>query len=368
MKQFKNIIMMLPAHIREAFFYIHFFQHPFKKMEELFFLRKNKKLLNDRNVYKSFKKLIMKTNDSYNFIKSYFECNLEVIKFNDEFNNKDIILICLVKNDIIRIKKFYEHYRNLGIKCFTFIDNDSTDGTFEYLSNLNPISLLRVKDKYTTINRQAWINKVMNMYGYNHTFLIVDSDEFLYYPDCESINITKYLTNKNDNRIRALMLDMYTDKKFLNNDKSLELEFMKKYCYFDKDGYKRVKDIRFDLIIGGVRERVFNKYEPITPYLIKYPIMEYKIGDVFYNSHFSLPYYKNFGHDIYMVLLHYKFLPSDLDKIRIRVQDKNYTMNSIEYRAYLKAYNENPDLKFINSNSVKLTSSKDLFKLEIIKK
>ncbi len=367
MKQLlKKIVFLFPANIREIFFYAHFFEHPIKKIKQLIMFSKEKKQFIDKNIYYSLKKLIFKTNNGYEFIKKYINCELEIIRLNN-INSQDIILICLVKNDLVRIKEFYKHYSNIGINQFVFIDNYSNDGTFEYLKSKKNVSIFRTREKYSTLNRQVWIYKVMNEYGYNNTFLIVDSDEFLIYPDYEKKKINDYLNEKKEDRYRALMLDMYSDQNFLCNDRNLEKSFREKYCYFDKCGYYAMNDLRFDSIIGGVRQRVFKEYESISPYLTKYPLIKYDIGDVFYNSHFYLPYFKNFNCDIQFILLHYKFLPSDIDRIKKRVKENNYAKNSIEYRAYLKAYKNNPNLKFVNSNSEKLKSSNDLYKLDFIK-
>lgn len=357
--------------IRELLFYGYFFLHPINKMKELFYLKKC--YLNNHEVfgnftkdkkdnYSSLKKLVLKSNDSLPFFESYFNDEL-VLKKVSPIDFKNIILICLVKNDLERIKEFYNHYMKIGVKNFVFIDNDSTDGTYEFLCDQSNVSVFQISEQYSTVRRQAWISKIMSYYGYNHWFLIVDSDEFLVYNDCEHKNIDdliKKFESLNILRARSLMIDMYSDEELFSEMTSHNQSFRQKYCYFDSDTYSFKKHKRFELITGGMRKRIFGSYEDIDPFLIKYPILFYQKGDIQYNSHFSFPFYKNFNTKLYLALLHYKFLPQDLEKVKKRVLDKNYALGSKEYVAYLKAYQDNNHLKLITSNSKQFKNSNDL--------
>ena len=179
--------------IKELLFYGYFFLHPINKIKELIYLRKcylnnhedfGNFSNNKKEQYSSFKKLVLKSNDALSFFESYYKDQI-ILKKESEMNRDQIILICLVKNDLERIKEFYNHYMKLGVKNFVFIDNDSTDGTYEFLCEHSNVSVFQISEQYSTVRRQAWISKVMAYYGYNHWFLIVDSDEFLVYNDFE---------------------------------------------------------------------------------------------------------------------------------------------------------------------------------------
>jgi len=41
----------------------------------------------------------------------------------------EIVLICVVRNEALRLPLFFTHYRKLGVTRFMVIDNDSTDDT-----------------------------------------------------------------------------------------------------------------------------------------------------------------------------------------------------------------------------------------------
>lgn len=376
MRLIDKIFWKISPKNREKLFYFNFIKHPIRKLKDIFILKDLYMNYNEKfgeyrkdreEIYITIKKMILKTNDGFNFAKAFYTDKIESIK-QGNFKENNIILICLVKNDLKRLKEFYKYYINLGIVNFTFIDNGSTDGTFEYLEQLENISLFRVYEKYSTIRRQAWISKIMAYYGYNKWFLILDSDEFLVYNECEQRKVNELLEKlmiEKNTRIRALMIDMYSDGVFLEDKKGSE-KFAEEYCYFDSDTYNIEKHKHFELVTGGMRKRVFGKYENINPFLIKYPIIYYEKGDIQYNSHYSYPFYKNFNININLVLLHYKFLPEDLEKIKNRVKEKNYALGSIEYNAYLKAYKTNEKLRLKYEKSNKYTNSKDLKKIKLI--
>lgn len=379
MKKNNSIIYKIPPRIREIIFYINFFKNPKKKIIEIIETKKMYKNFrksfgeyeNSKElIYKTLKNIIIKKSDGAELAKEFYTDNLEIKKKN-KINEKEIILVCLVKDDLRRIKEFYKYYTKIGITNFVFIDNNSTDGTFEFLKELKNTTIFRTLDKYTTIRRQAWISKVMAYYGYNKWFLIVDSDEFLVYNNCENVKINKFIEKMEDrkeHRIKSLMIDMYADEKFLGKQENDEESIMQKYCFFDNDTYYCQKHNCFEAVVGGMRNRVFGKFGNIEPFLIKYPIIFYEKGDIQYNSHFSYPFYKNFNKEINTALLHYKFLPEDLEKIKERVKEKNYALGSKEYNAYLKAYQENENLNLKYNKSQKYNNSSDLEKIKLISK
>lgn len=362
---------------REKLFYVKALKHPIESINKIARIEKLYKNNIDnyynysktkKTFYKALKQIALKTNDGEELAKYFYQDKFEIIKEGKIEENKPI-LICLIKNEMIRIRKFLEHYKKLEINNFIFIDNNSTDGTLELLKKEENINIFQIKEKYSTIRRQAWINKVISYFGFNKWYLIVDSDEFLTYKDSENKNISdliKYLQNNKIKRARALMIDMYSKESIFGGTTGESKDFTKKYCYFDSDSYQEKKHKHFELIIGGMRNRVFGKYADINPFLVKYPLIYFEKGDLQYNSHYSSPFYKNFNSQVLLALLHYKFLEGDLEKIKEIVKEKNYALGSKQYIAYLKAYEENPVLKFKNDKSKKYESSKSLEQIKLI--
>jgi hypothetical protein len=54
--------------------------------------------------------------------------------------SKDILLFSTVRNEEIRLPFFLDYYRNLGVNHFLIVDNNSSDGTVDYLSAAADIS------------------------------------------------------------------------------------------------------------------------------------------------------------------------------------------------------------------------------------
>ena len=86
------------------------------------------------------------------------------------------ILICVLKNEVIKIQYFMEHYRKLGIENFVFLDNMSTDGTFEFLLEQEDAIVYRCEHPFVSNRKIAWINRLIAEIGLNRWYLMVDSD------------------------------------------------------------------------------------------------------------------------------------------------------------------------------------------------
>ena len=68
---------------------------------------------------------------------------MNIIKeFTEPIKDNSIILICVVKNELLLLEYFLTHYKTIGITHFIFIDNNSTDGSLEYIQNVTDNILL----------------------------------------------------------------------------------------------------------------------------------------------------------------------------------------------------------------------------------
>ena len=86
-------------------------------------------------------------------------------------------------DDIYKIKVFMEHYRQLGVEAFIFLDNNSGDGTKEFLCQQEDVILYTSDQQYSSARRVAWINRLLAIYGQDRWCLVVDSDELVTYVD-----------------------------------------------------------------------------------------------------------------------------------------------------------------------------------------
>lgn len=328
------------------------------------FLKKNSEYFSD---YKeAFYQMAAKGNDIKGFLNSYKNKTVKVIRILDMPHNENIpIFLCAVKDDLPRVKAQVEYHRSIGITHFAYIDNMSTDGTFEWLLNQNDVSLFRVDEKYNGTVRNAWRRQVTDMLGYDKWYLILDSDEFFTYPGIESHPLheyIKYMEQENIHSTLAFMLDMYAEDALFKLSSGSGDDFRKELCFFDTDTYKMHRTRQEWVIKGGPRSRLFSTGNRLT----KHPLIKLTKSTLI-QTHSNLPRSLNFDSSLPIaVLLHYKFLPYDASIYEDRMNAGVYANSSGAYKAVMQEYHNNQNISFYYDKSQKLNSSMDLLKINII--
>lgn len=291
--------------------------------------------------------------------KCFYTTKIRLVK-SSEIKDSKLILICVVKDDLNRIKQFVEYYKSIGIEKFAFLDDGSTDGTREFLLGLNFCDIFESDQKYTTNIRQSWINRIIAYYGFNKWYMVADSDELITYNGFEDTSIKKVIESyENHNKLfgRGLMVDMYPSSE-IQSDKFEEMNA------FDTATYEIRNDILwFKCVSGGMRKRIFSTKEKlVNPYLIKSPLFKATEGFIQINSHYNFPFYYNDQVDF--VIRHYKFMKDDFEKFKLRAESENFALGSFEYKAYInKEFDKN--LKFYYENSEIYENSSSFSKIDI---
>lgn len=295
--------------------------------------------------------------EAANMAKRLADDEFEILNSSeDEFNGP--ILLCIIKDDLYRIKYIYDEYTKIGINKFVFIDNGSNDGTLEYLLSVGA-DVIRTKDRFISYAKSMWIYRTICHYGFDRWYLICDSDELIAYPGMEEHPVDDFLDFLNQNHIRAslsYMLDMYPDSNLLelnNNEAKME-----DYKFFDSDSYKIIFGKHFPVITGGPRQRFIGE-QSVTMYQQKYPFVYYERGDI-YRYHYIYPYAKNSCKKCYCVLKHYKFTPGELNKFEKIIAEGNYAHGSMVYKELLKFINKSNVLSFYDKNSLEYRDSYDI--------
>lgn len=267
------------------------------------------------------------------------------------------ILISCVKNDLKRLPFFLEYYRKLGIKEFVMIDNNSVDGSYEYLETQAGVVLYLEKRDYRECNHGVrWINETLNRHAKNRWALTVDTDEFFAYPSCEKHDIShliSFLESRNYEAFAAPMLDMYANAPLGDIAHEPGDDLILRFPYFDSGPYQHLICPGVGKVInrGGVRFRLFErgfKYRGnAPPVLKKIPLVkwdglrQYKHSThVFENAKLS---------PMTGVLLHFNLLGD----IRALQCDKEYPRHLLRFNPYFE-------------NTVEYTGSKLLVELGLI--
>ncbi|MFK7752588.1 MAG: glycosyltransferase family 2 protein [Sedimentitalea sp.] len=281
---------------------------------------------------------------------------------------KDVLLICTLRNELIRLPYFLTYYRDMGINHFLFVDNDSTDGSLEYLADQPDVSIWTTQASYKRATFGVdWVNWLARKYANGHWTLIVDPDEFFIYPFCDTRPIralTDWLENSSIRSFSAMLLDVYPKGRidaqpYHSGQNPLEIA-----SWFDAGNYsvKRNETYGNLWIQGGPRSRVFFPEKPeLAPALNKIPLVKWDRRYAYVSStHMLLPRGLNQVYDEWGgekasgVLLHAKFLDTFTAKAAEELLRKQHYAASVEYKAYAENLKANPDLwckwseKYIN--------------------
>lgn len=314
--------------------------------------------------HRRFRKLLIAYPGLYEIAESFWSDRIEIIK-QASICDKEPICICIQKNDLIRIKENIKHHRSIGITQFVILDNASTDGSVEWLTNQSDVTVLRTKQPYTTNRREAWINRIISYYGTSRWYLIVDSDELLTYWDCETTDIRRLIEwceGEHIDRMRAMMIDMYAEPSYYENGD--RRRFVDQCNCFDVGTYHFDFNRQLDLVCGGPRERVFGQ----APWLTKYPLINPGRNGIECKSHFPFPLRGNKSTQCYLALRHYKFLPGDIEQYRKRVQEGSFYNGSSQYKQYISVIEENDKLNFICQNTKRYSNSRSLYAINELTK
>lgn len=256
----------------------------------------------------------------------------------------------------------------MGIGHFFIVDNDSDDGSTQFLASQPDVTLYQTNGSYKKARFGVdWLNHLQSKHGDGHWCLTVDPDEFFIYPFCDTRPLralTDWLDASHIRSFGAMLLDMYPKGKLSSVPYAAGQNPMTIANWFDAGNYtfKRNPRMRNIWIQGGPRARVFFKDDPKNaPALNKIPLVKWNKSYVFMSStHNLLPrglntvYDRKGGEMASGMLLHAKFLTTFADKAREEVSRNQHYENGQEYKVYAETMAQDPDLwcrwseKYIN--------------------
>ncbi|NPD47866.1 glycosyltransferase family 2 protein [Lentimicrobium sp. S6] len=295
----------------------------------------------------------------------------DVLKFKSnhsiEIEKESIIIYTAVRNERWRLPWFLKYYRELGVDCFLFVDNNSTDGTTEYLMQQDDVFLFWTDQNYAkSYSGMQWVNWLVEEYGDDCWCIYVDVDEAMIFPDIENQSLkdlTNYMAKKGHEAMYAFMLDMYNpDFKSVSKGNDY-FGFQEDYPVFDNE-YLWINSTYcpYKYTAGGVRDKLeIHENQTKTPIIrggkgIKFLMSSHRVSPAILT-------------DVSGVLLHYK-LAGDFKKTFANDLTDNTRMPQCKRRhwGYLKSMD---NLKTENDNiskkAVYYQSSQQLVKLGLIK-
>lgn len=268
----------------------------------------------------------------------------------------DVLLMSVVRNEKIRLPYFLDYYRKLGVSHFLFVDNNSDDGTSEFLRDQPDVSLWWTNASYKQSTYGVdWSNYLLRSYAHGHWVLTVDPDEFLIYPFCDTRPIgalTDWLDDTGVRSFGTMLIDMYPegaieDAPYHEGQNPFELA-----PWFDAGNYMITRNPTYGnlWIQGGARARVFFQDAPKkAPALNKIPLVKWHRRYAYVSStHALLPrglnqvYEEKGGEKTSGALLHAKLIDTLGDKAREEMERGQHYRRSGEYRAYAQGLDDQP--------------------------
>ena len=255
-----------------------------------------------------------------------------------------------MRNEIVRLPHFLDHYRASGVRHFLFVDNGSDDGTRDHLARA--ARCLAVVDRHSyRLSRFGldWLTWLMMRHAHGHWCLTLDADEILIYPHHDTRPLpalVEWLERQGRHSFGALMLDMYPKGPVGAQPYSPGDDPFTTLCWFDGGNYTIRKQPRLQnlWVQGGVRARAFFATPRRAPTMQKMPLVKWHWRYVYVNSaHALLPrrlnrvYDETGGELTSGVLLHSKFLHTVVGEIGRGKAPAEHFANSRLYDSYYDA-------------------------------
>ncbi|MEM8978718.1 MAG: glycosyltransferase family 2 protein [Pseudomonadota bacterium] len=267
-----------------------------------------------------------------------------------------------MRNEVTRLPFFLDHHRALGVDHFYIVDNNSNDGTHDFLNAQKDVSLFFTDQSYKSSRfGMDWLTLLHLRYARGRWALTLDADECLVLPGGSNSNLkslTTYLRAQKIPSFGALMLDLYPQSALGTVAYKPGQAFWDVASQFDPSGYIWEFQRRYGNISikGGPRARVFFANEPsYAPHLHKIPLVDWRRSYAYVSStHVALPRNLNTAFDARLnrptgALLHAKFLPEVVNKSREEKLRQEHFTHPERYELYYDRITDALDLSDASS-------------------
>ncbi len=123
------------------------------------------------------------------------------------------IVVAVARNERVMLPHFLAHYRGLGATAFVIVDNQSDDGSAEYLLAQPDVALYTADTEYRLSHYGvAWQQAVLAAHGAGRWAVVADIDELLVWPGCEDGGLDPVLDaldRQDATAVQVMMVDMY---------------------------------------------------------------------------------------------------------------------------------------------------------------
>jgi Glycosyl transferase family 2 len=321
----------------------------------------------------------------------------------------EIRLFAVVRNETLRLPYFLDYYRRIGIKQFFVVDNDSQDGTTEFLLTQPDCCVFHTPGSFAAARTGLnWLNPLITQYGDGHWIIFADADEIFVYPRCEQTKLPEFcawLDGQGYEGVFAVLIDMYSNQPLHLVRYKRGENFLNACNHFDRD-YHFVRRVGLPFLspafpaiepVGGPRLRLcfpqqntpklwprlkvklmrrlsklalrfgmVKKFsgETCAPQSFKTPLVKWKRGYAYVTNHRVNPIRLA---PVTAALLHFKYFQDFGARINDAVERKIHFDGSAEYKRYGELLSKDPALSMIYEGSSVYGNSADLERLRLIK-
>ena len=311
-----------------------------------------------------------------------------LMQFKEEPDDTSINLIVVLRDEELLIEYFIQHYLDLGVTHFTFIDNGSKDNTLSIILNTENINcqVFYTQDSYAENQYGiSWVTEIMNTQFKDKWCVVVDSDELIMPFGGETLNTIRYkLESKNQNILPTCLVDFYPktlDYKIYESGTPFYIHSNYYDKFLESNYLIYLSNLGGGVVKGGLRHRAYGSdTEPVCltkKSFFKYDF--YRTHELSVGMHFILPIdfnhadksewgtYKNSRsmcsqlkpHQNLCLVGHFKFIkPNIYDFFNERVDRNEDWNNSEEYKKYI---NSNKSTFYENGISVKYSYTESVY-------
>jgi len=272
------------------------------------------------------------------------------------------VLFAIVRNEMLRLPRFLDHYRTLGVGRFYVVANNCTDDTETWLKGQKDVCLYRTRE--TFLRKEAWLDVLFRRHGIGRWCLVADADELLEYPCSSQVNIGElcaYLESRGENALHAILLDLYPGMPLAEVGYRAGENYFLREWYFDPlHAMRKVPraffrgsglDYRLE---GGSRERLFG----VKSCCSKFPLFHYERGMFLSDGQ----HYIEGGRISALrgVMYHFKYLQDFAPHVREEVQRGQHWQGAREYKVYAQKLEGVEKTDFRTQDSIRLTGGAQL--------
>ena len=252
-----------------------------------------------------------------------------------------LAVVVVVRNEMIMLPHFLDHYRRLGVRCFLMVDNLSDDGTREYLLEQPDVGLFSTDTEYKNSHYGvAWQQALLGNFCLNKWVLLADADELLVYPDCETVPLAEFIEGIEQEEgadcIRTDMIDMYPFADLDDADLTVESPFAVAK-WFDASPFTewRLGKGQFSnssSLLSSLRHRITPSIEPNTFTAQKYGLLRYKPWMRLSQGIHDAAGVKVAAQSVWFA--HFKYHAGFKDKVETEIRRGQHFGNAKEYLRY----------------------------------